>query len=564
MSITSRRLPAALTTVALASALLTPASAVAAETVYLASDSVLGGPTGLYEVDLAVNEATFLLTFGFAAQIHAITICPGSSTLYAIGKENMAVSAVDLAAVPPAETLVGSLPASFRNGVVQFSCSPDGTLYLTHMGTDKLFTLDLATCPACTPLLVGQVETAPGAADIDLVGADIYFTPTGELFLLTNGNGHAFYRVEPVTALASFVGLVTTGGTSTGLTLTGAGRLVISNSNDHFYELDPSDASSIDLGTLTEGGLPLNIRGGDLASIPPLPGGSEGCTPGYWKQDHHFGSWVGYRPDDDYETVFGVDASFQATLLEALRLRGGGERALARHAVAALLNAANPEVDYFTTVLGVITLVQEAYASGDFESTKDLLDSENNLGCPLGRSFADEFGDGSLPSDWTFERGAWGESGGHLRGAPDGSAGLKVKARAIAEPAYAGCDLCTIEAVVQASELSGAPAESHLRLLGWYSGKGTNVSVTLKPAQDKVVFQQKQDRTTLVRETASLAIDAERPYQLKVHFDGVGFQVYLDGVRIFDEPVASGFAPHGTFGFQTRGAAVSVDRVAVF
>jgi cysteine-rich repeat protein len=111
--------------------------------------------------------------------------------------------------------------------------------------------------------------------------------------------------------------------------------------------------------------------------------GGEGCTPGYWKQEHHFDSWVGFDPSDDYETVFGIDASFTKTLLGALRQGGGGEKALGRAAVAALLSAASPDVDYFDSVAGVIARVQAAYASGEIEATKDLLDEQNNEGCPL-------------------------------------------------------------------------------------------------------------------------------------------------------------------------------------
>jgi cysteine-rich repeat protein len=113
------------------------------------------------------------------------------------------------------------------------------------------------------------------------------------------------------------------------------------------------------------------------------PMGGQGCTPGYWKQSHHFESWVGFDPSDDYETVFGVDASFELTLLGALKQGGGGEKALGRQAVAALLSASSDGVSYFDTVAGIISRVQAAYASGDFEIVKDLLDEENNAGCPL-------------------------------------------------------------------------------------------------------------------------------------------------------------------------------------
>lgn len=112
----------------------------------------------------------------------------------------------------------------------------------------------------------------------------------------------------------------------------------------------------------------------------------EGCTPGYWRQEQHFDSWMptGYAPGDDYNPVFGVTAGFSPhTLLDAVWLGGGGEYALARHAVAALLNAAHPDINYYYTVGQVIAGVQAAYASGDFETFKEDLDFANNAGCPL-------------------------------------------------------------------------------------------------------------------------------------------------------------------------------------
>jgi hypothetical protein len=117
---------------------------------------------------------------------------------------------------------------------------------------------------------------------------------------------------------------------------------------------------------------------------PPPPSGSEGCTPGYWRQSQHFDSWSGYDPTDDFETVFDVDASFDPhTLLDAVRLGGGGEYALARHAVAALLNAASSGVDYEYSVSEVKDMVQEAYETGNFEHLKDLFVDQNEAGCPL-------------------------------------------------------------------------------------------------------------------------------------------------------------------------------------
>jgi hypothetical protein len=114
---------------------------------------------------------------------------------------------------------------------------------------------------------------------------------------------------------------------------------------------------------------------------------SYGCTPGYWKQKHHFGSWEN-PPADPYATtffeIFGEEPSGGDLLLaKALKMGGGGENALLRHGTAAYLNAISQDVDYFFTADEVIAIVQDAFATGDFEAAKDRLEIENERGCPL-------------------------------------------------------------------------------------------------------------------------------------------------------------------------------------
>jgi hypothetical protein len=113
------------------------------------------------------------------------------------------------------------------------------------------------------------------------------------------------------------------------------------------------------------------------------PSGGEGCTPGFWKQWRHYKYWEGYKRWDRFEKVFGVDASCNVKLIQALRARGGGEAALMRHAVAGLLNAASSRIDYAFTPAQVIAMVQHAYATGDFEGVKDVLETEHERGCEV-------------------------------------------------------------------------------------------------------------------------------------------------------------------------------------
>ena len=111
----------------------------------------------------------------------------------------------------------------------------------------------------------------------------------------------------------------------------------------------------------------------------------DGCTPGYWKT--HPESWAdaGYAPGQDFDAVFGVDAfDPDVTLIQAADLGGGGLAALARHAVAALLSAGDPDVEFQLTEAEVVGLVQSALApGGDVEGTKNFLAMLNELGCPL-------------------------------------------------------------------------------------------------------------------------------------------------------------------------------------
>lgn len=113
-------------------------------------------------------------------------------------------------------------------------------------------------------------------------------------------------------------------------------------------------------------------------------GGTEGCTPGFWK--NHLDDWgpTGFDPNDDFDAVFGVDLfDPDITLDDAVNAKGGGVKKLARHGTAALLNAAHPAVDYPLSVAEVIAAVQ----AGDLGDIPDF--NELSSTCPAvnGNSF---------------------------------------------------------------------------------------------------------------------------------------------------------------------------------
>lgn len=125
----------------------------------------------------------------------------------------------------------------------------------------------------------------------------------------------------------------------------------------------------------------------------PTTGGGEGCTPGYWRQRHHYADWTApYDPSDLFSSVF-EDAFPGMTLGQVVRIRGGGLNALGRHTVAALLNAASAEVSYDLTPAEVIAAFNAAYPGNraSYNALKDDFESFNELGCPLNNSDGSNF-----------------------------------------------------------------------------------------------------------------------------------------------------------------------------
>lgn len=143
------------------------------------------------------------------------------------------------------------------------------------------------------------------------------------------------------------------------------------------------------------------------------PVGNQGCTPGYWKVEQHFGSWQEYTPSQLIKAQFGDPNTFPSsvrfvkdlTFLQALKGDGGpglagGARILMRASIAAFLNAANDNVAfaYRRDQLppdnpspmpdGMRPLIKAALQSGSRDQMISLaatLDAANNGvdGCPL-------------------------------------------------------------------------------------------------------------------------------------------------------------------------------------
>ncbi len=169
-------------------------------------------------------------------------------------------------------------------------------------------------------------------------------------------------------------------------------------------------------------------------------------------------------------------------------------------------------------------------------------------------TFCDDFEDDILDPNWNYFKPAWSESGGFLIGTP-----ARRKAIAIATPVFAGCDKCSVEALMRTTGGIGNRAW----FFGWFVDKANTVELMMKEESDKWVLKQRNGGRIVARAKASLTIDPNVDYKAEIQFDGSNFQVSIDGVSIITMPKAAGTTPFGTVGFSVKSTTGSFGEINV-
>jgi hypothetical protein len=153
-----------------------------------------------------------------------------------------------------------------------------------------------------------------------------------------------------------------------------------SYSYDRTFTCDGDQGTHVNTATIVETGQSDNATVTVTCTPPPPPGG-EGCTPGYWKNHPESYGGTGVTSTSTLASV-GFNVAATLTFQTALSTGGGGIRALLRHASAAYLNAASPNVDYSLTTAQVVAMTNAAIASGSYEATKNIFEGHNEDGAP--------------------------------------------------------------------------------------------------------------------------------------------------------------------------------------
>ncbi len=166
-----------------------------------------------------------------------------------------------------------------------------------------------------------------------------------------------------------------------------------------------------------------------------------------------------------------------------------------------------------------------------------------------GSFFADTFDDGVRSTEWSYKGGTWKEQGGVLTSAAG---------EALAQRAFGGCDLCTVEATLEVARGRGGSAS----LVAWRGGAKSYVEVRLLESEDRWQLIQRQGNRT-VQSIASRPIAAATAYDVRVSFDGSQFVLGVGGVELTRLAKIPGTLPFGTVGFRAAGRASRFDRVSV-
>jgi glucose/arabinose dehydrogenase len=156
-----------------------------------------------------------------------------------------------------------------------------------------------------------------------------------------------------------------------------------------------------------------------------------------------------------------------------------------------------------------------------------------------GLPFTDDFEDGDA-SDWTpNNNGTWVVNTGNLEGTTN------KKSTDLAP--FGGCSSCTVEA-----DLRIVTAGGRVSLIGWWINKANYVELILKDDKDKIVFKQRSGGSTVAKTSIDQVLDPGVDYHVKITYDGVQFQVFLNQGATPIVTVNSQALSIGTFGFRVK------------
>lgn len=168
-------------------------------------------------------------------------------------------------------------------------------------------------------------------------------------------------------------------------------------------------------------------------------------------------------------------------------------------------------------------------------------------------TFCDDFEDGTLPANWTYVKPNWVESGGSLQGNPAGK-----KAIAIAQPAFSGCSVCTIQTSIR----TAGGSFNKVSMYAWYVDKKNTFELIMKESNDRWLLRERSGGVVVGKAKAVTTIDPNVDYNVELSYDGTDVKVKIDGVQVISyQPV--GTVPVGTIGYTVKATTGSFNYIQI-
>ncbi len=358
--------------------------------VHYNGDSIYTPANGICEtLNASQNHPTITTTLSTTTAVNVGTVVHDSSTLtgatsnaggtvsYTVftnntcssGAQSAGTKTVTNGIVPDSNAITFNTPGDFywqavysgdiANTAATSTCTEEHLVVVGHPSTIVTINSSASTTVASSTVTLTITERNDG--DVNLTGAHVDVNNgVGTLSAPPTSGDDGDGILEPG---ETWTWIVPNVAVQTTTTFTATGHGMDPSNTDITYPLDPQEQASV---TVTV----INVQG---------------CSPGYWKQSQHFGSYpAGIYPNTLFKDVFGVDAFPGKTLLQVLSTGGGGLTALGRIIVGAYLNAATISGFPYTTSQ-VIADFTSAYNSHNYETVKSKYEALQDP-CPFGNN----------------------------------------------------------------------------------------------------------------------------------------------------------------------------------
>jgi predicted secreted protein len=253
-----------------------------------------------------------------------------------------------------------------------------------------------------------------------------------------------------------------------------------------------------------------------------------------------FVNFHGMRLTPDGGAVLsGITQSFGSGMLDAWLLKVGSDGSI-DSSCSLVGDSTATQTDTTVTAVPISTVPADTNATVTTTTAMTAVTSSTIAEqCSQPFLFSEDFDGTTPPPNWTYTQ-AFVENNGVL------SPATKKKSTAIATPAFAGCQNCTITSSVQYTG-----AKSKIILIGWSLDSGNELELLMN--SKKIKLLQRSNNVIVKKQKFKTPLAMNVPHTIAMSYDGTNVIVNIDGTDVFPAFTPVGTLPVGTVGVLLKG-----------